>query len=205
MIVYIQSSFFQKHNSFFLLLCFNLCEDSDLGCLLYWDSNSYCWNGNLSWMIVYIQNSFFPEKYAVCLGMLPLKLYIVSILFFFFCIKFWWNLSWLLQNLQQNLICCSQVKTREQREAEVIPKLSEALKHGISVMDNAFVTVELTTESELLSTLLHQYLSLIGYKVSFKFISNRIRWWGRRWWHWQWFPSTSYSGTKGWFWSISQA
>lgn len=83
----------------------------------------------------------------------------------------------MLQNLQQNLICCSQVKTREQREAEVIPKLSEALKHGFSVMDNAFVTVELTTESELLSTLLHQYLllSLIGYKVCFKLISNRIR------------------------------
>lgn len=39
-----------------------------------------------------------------------------------------------------------KAKTREQREAEVIPKLSEALKHGISVMDNAFVTLELTTE-----------------------------------------------------------
>ncbi|KAJ7392701.1 retrograde transport, endosome to Golgi [Desmophyllum pertusum] len=39
-----------------------------------------------------------------------------------------------------------KAKTREQREAEVIPKLSEALKHGIGVMDNAFVTLELTTE-----------------------------------------------------------
>ena len=44
----------------------------------------------------------------------------------------------------------SKAKTREQREAEVIPKLSEALKHGISVMDNAFVTLELTTEREYL-------------------------------------------------------
>lgn len=43
-------------------------------------------------------------------------------------------------------ICCQKAKTREQREAEVIPKLSEALKHGIGVMDNAFVTLELTTE-----------------------------------------------------------
>lgn len=39
-----------------------------------------------------------------------------------------------------------KAKTREQREAEVIPKLSEALRHGIGVMDNAFVTLELTTE-----------------------------------------------------------
>ena len=39
-----------------------------------------------------------------------------------------------------------QAKTREQLEAEVIPKLSEALKHGVGVMDNAFVAVELTTE-----------------------------------------------------------
>lgn len=41
-----------------------------------------------------------------------------------------------------------KAKTREQREAEVIPKLSEAVKHGINVMDNAFVTLELTTERE---------------------------------------------------------
>ena len=44
------------------------------------------------------------------------------------------------------LMFCVKTKTREQREAEVIPKLSEALKQGISVMDNAFVTLELTTE-----------------------------------------------------------
>ena len=41
---------------------------------------------------------------------------------------------------------CKKTKTREQREAEVIPRLSQAIKHGISVMDNAFVTLELTTE-----------------------------------------------------------
>ncbi|RMX42087.1 hypothetical protein pdam_00001226 [Pocillopora damicornis] len=39
-----------------------------------------------------------------------------------------------------------KAKTREQLEAEVIPKLSEALSHGVGVMDNAFVAVELTTE-----------------------------------------------------------
>jgi len=39
-----------------------------------------------------------------------------------------------------------KAKTREQREAEVIPRLSEAVKHGISVMENAFVTLQLTTE-----------------------------------------------------------
>ena len=44
-----------------------------------------------------------------------------------------------------------KAKTREQREAEVIPKLSEALKHGIGVMDNAFVTLELTTERKYYS------------------------------------------------------
>ena len=47
-----------------------------------------------------------------------------------------------------------KAKTREQREAEVIPKLSEALKHGIGVMDNAFVTLELTTERKYYNLLL---------------------------------------------------
>ena len=41
-----------------------------------------------------------------------------------------------------------QEKTREQREAEVIPRITEALRNGINVMDNAFVTLELTTERE---------------------------------------------------------
>ena len=48
--------------------------------------------------------------------------------------------------LTQTLSVCQKAKTREQREAEVIPRLTEAVKHGISVMENAFVTLELTTE-----------------------------------------------------------
>ena len=39
-----------------------------------------------------------------------------------------------------------QEKTREQREAEVIPRISEALKHGISVLDEAFITLDFAAE-----------------------------------------------------------
>ncbi|EDO30510.1 predicted protein, partial [Nematostella vectensis] len=37
-------------------------------------------------------------------------------------------------------------KPKVQREEDVIPRIKEALRHGIGVMDDAFITLELNTE-----------------------------------------------------------
>ncbi|KAK3698556.1 hypothetical protein QZH41_014481 [Actinostola sp. cb2023] len=39
-------------------------------------------------------------------------------------------------------------KSREQQEQDVLPRISEALKHGLSVLNDAFITIELKTEHD---------------------------------------------------------
>lgn len=55
----------------------------------------------------------------------------------------WTILNFFLK--QFNFVWMSQ-KSRDQQEQEVIPRIAEALKHGISVLNDAFITLELKTE-----------------------------------------------------------
>ena len=41
-----------------------------------------------------------------------------------------------------------QEKTREELEAEIVPRYSRAVLHGLKVLDDAFITVEIKPNTE---------------------------------------------------------